>query len=42
MRVKLFFFDNADLPAAFKACESNLCNLVEVCVEAHVFLQIVG
>ncbi len=41
MRVKLFFCEEADLPTAFKACESNLCNLVEVCVEAHVFLQIV-
>lgn len=41
MRVKLFF-DKADLAAAFHACESNLGKLVEVCVEAHVFLQIVG
>ena len=41
MRVKLFF-DKADLAAAFHVCVSNFGKIVEVRVEAHVFLQIVG
>ena len=34
------FFDEADVAAAFDACESNIGKVVDLCVKAHIFVQI--
>jgi len=41
IQVKLFF-DKADVAAAFHARESNLRKVVAMCVEPHIFVQIVS
>jgi hypothetical protein len=41
IQVKLFF-DKADIATALHACNSNLGKVVAMCVEPHVFVQIVN
>jgi hypothetical protein len=36
------FLDKADIAAALHACDSNPGNIVGMCVEAHIFVQIVN